>query len=78
LLVFLDIFYSYTDFYVMQQRRYWLFFIVLSFSVLLLSNFDILSLVIKIPSLDAYLDFFPASVRFATMFLKNLLVSLNI
>lgn len=78
LLVFLDIFYSYTDFYVMQQRRYWLFFIVLSFSVLLLSNFDILSLVIKIPSLDAYLDFFPTSVRFATMFLKNLLISLNI
>ena len=78
LLVFLDIFYTYTDFYTMQQRRYWLFFIVLSFSALLVSNFDILSLVMNLPSLEVYLEFFPASVRFATMFVKNLLASLNI
>ena len=78
LLVFLDVFSSYTDFYIMQQRRYWLFFIVLSFSALLVSNFDILSLVVNLPSLDAYLEYFPASVRFATMFVKNLLASLNI
>lgn len=78
LLVFLDIFYTYTDFYTMQQRRYWLFFIVLSFSALLVSNFDILSLVMDLPSLEVYLEFFPASVRFATMFVKNLLASLNI
>ncbi|MDO5078994.1 sensor histidine kinase [Streptococcus minor] len=78
LLVFLDIFYTYTDFYTMQKRRYWLFFIVLSFSALLVSNFDILSLVVDLPSLEAYLEFFPASVRFATMFVKNLLASLNI
>jgi signal transduction histidine kinase len=62
----------------MQQRRYWLFFIVLSFSALLVSNFDILSLVMDLPSLEVYLEFFPASVRFATMFVKNLLASLNI
>ena len=52
LLVFLDVFSSYTDFYIMQQRRYWLFFILLSFSALLVSNFDILSLVVTLPSLD--------------------------
>ena len=63
LLVFLDVFYTYTDFYTMQQRRYWLFFIVLSFSALLVSNFDILSLVMDLPSLEVYLEFFPASVR---------------
>lgn len=78
LLVFLDIFYTYTDFYTMQQRRYWLIFILLSFSALLVSNFDILSLMVPIPSLDAYLEFFPASLRFSTMFVKNLLASLNI
>ncbi|MGT2755036.1 sensor histidine kinase [Streptococcus ovis] len=78
LLVFLDIFYTYTDFYIMQQRRYWLVFIVLSFGALLLSNFDILSLVVRIPSVDAYVDFFPASLRLATLFVKNLLASLNI
>ena len=77
LLVLLDIFYSYTDFYVLQQRRYWLAFIILSFGALLISNYDILSLIINMPSLDTYLDFFPASTRLLTLFVKNLLSSLN-
>ncbi|WP_367006507.1 sensor histidine kinase [Streptococcus sp. ZY19097] len=78
LLVFIDIFYSYTDFYTLQQRRSWLAFIILSFGALLISNYDILSLVVEIPSLDTYLDFFPESIRFVTLFVKNLLASLNI
>lgn len=49
LLVFIDIFYSYTDFYTLQQRRSWLAFIILSFGALLISNYDILSLVVEIP-----------------------------
>ncbi|EHJ52745.1 sensor histidine kinase [Streptococcus macacae] len=78
LLVFIDVFYSFTDFYILQRRRYWFFFIALSFGALLISNYDILSLVIKIPSLDTYLDFFPTTVRLITLSLKNFIASLNI
>ncbi|WP_159591796.1 sensor histidine kinase [Streptococcus halichoeri] len=77
LLVFLDIFYSYTDFYRLNKKRYWLLFLTLTFGTLLLSNSDILALVVRVASLDAYLDFFPANIRLTTLFIKNLLVSLN-
>ncbi|MGT2959898.1 sensor histidine kinase [Streptococcus caballi] len=77
LLVFMDVFYSFTDFYVLQKKRYWLVFLVLSFGALLVSNYDILSLVVKIPSLDSYLNFYPKTTRLMTLFIKNFLTSLN-
>ena len=53
-------------------------FIVASFGALLLSNYDVLSLLIRTPDLDVYIGFFPASTRLVILFIKNCLVSLNI
>lgn len=77
LLVFSDIFYSYTDFYSMKSQRYWTAFIVISFSVLLLSNFDLLSTIIALPSLDTYINFVPSQYQFILLFLKNGLTTTN-
>ncbi|HEL2059924.1 TPA: sensor histidine kinase [Streptococcus suis] len=73
LLVFSDIFYAQSDFYDLKQQRYWLTFITGSFALLLVTNSDLLSLIITIPSLDTYLDFLPATTRFELLFLKNFL-----
>lgn len=78
LLVFMDIFFSYTDFYTFREKKSWLFFIVASFGTLLLSNYDVLSLLVRTPALDIYIGFFPASTRLIILFIKNCLVSLNI
>lgn len=78
LLLFADIFYGYANFYSVRQQRYWLLFIVMSFGMLLLSNYDLLALLMKIPSLDVYISFFPAKVRLLLLFVKNFLYSLNI
>ena len=78
LLVFMDIFFSYTDFYTFREKKSWLLFIVASFGALLLSNYDVLSLLIRTPDLDVYIGFFPASTRLVILFIKNCLVSLNI
>ncbi|MGT2801828.1 sensor histidine kinase [Streptococcus henryi] len=78
LLVFMDIFFTYTDFYKFKEKKSWLLFIVASFGILLLSNYDVLSLLVRTPSLDVYIDFFPTRVKFAVLFLKNFLTSLNI
>lgn len=78
LLVFLDIFYSTTDLYLLQKKRYWLILLVMSFGALLLSNEDVLSLVVKLPSLDVYLDFLPQGARFITLFVEKTLSSFNI
>ncbi|MGT2907728.1 sensor histidine kinase [Streptococcus dentiloxodontae] len=77
LLVFLDIFYSYTDFYKIKRQRYWFIFISASFTMLLLSNFELLSMLIKLPSLDAYLAFLPTSFKFILTFFKNFLSLIN-
>ncbi len=73
LLVFSDIFYSRSDFYDLKRQRYWLTFIIGSFALLLITNSDLLSLVIDIPSFNTYLDFLPPSTRFELLFLKNFL-----
>ena len=46
--------------------------------MLLLSNYDLMSLFIKLPSLDTYIRFYPESVRLLLLFGKNFLYSLNI
>ncbi|MGT2924950.1 histidine kinase [Streptococcus caviae] len=78
LLVFADVFYSYANFYNVKEQRYWLLFIFLGFGLLLISNFDLLSLVMKLPSLDVYISFFPSTSRLVVLFIKNFLYSLNI
>ncbi len=78
LLVFMDIFFTYTDFYKFKENRSWLPFIIISFGILLLSNYDVLSLLVRTPSLDIYITLFPAGIRLIILFIKNFLVSLNI
>ena len=78
LLVFADIFYGSKEFNASKDKKYWFSFIILSFSMLLLSNYDLMSLFIKLPSLDTYIRFYPESVRLLLLFGKNFLYSLNI
>lgn len=78
LLVFADIFYGSKEFNSSEDKKYWFSFIILSFSMLLLSNYDLMSLFIKLPSLDTYIRFYPESVRLLLLFGKNFLYSLNI
>ena len=77
LLVFADIFYGSKEFSSSKDRRYWFAFILLSFIVLLVTNYDILSLVVQLPSLDTYIAFYPSSIRMLILFVKNALASLN-
>lgn len=78
LLVFADIFYGSKEFSASKDRKYWVSFIILSFAMLLLSNYDLLSLFVKLPSLDSYIRFYPGATRMALLFGKNFLASLNI
>lgn len=78
LLVFADIFYGSKEFNSSKDKKYWFSFIILSFGMLLLSNYDLMSLFIKLPSLDTYIRFYPDSVRLLLLFGKNFLYSLNI
>ena len=78
LLVFADIFYGSKEFNASKDKKYWFSFIILSFGMLLLSNYDLMSLFIKLPSLDTYIRFYPESIRLLLLFGKNFLYSLNI
>ena len=78
LLVFADIFYGSKEFNSSKDKKYWFSFIILSFGMLLLSNYDLMSLFIKLPSLDTYIRFYPESVRLLLLFGKNFLYTLNI
>ena len=78
LLVFADIFYGSKEFNSSKDKKYWFSFIILSFGMLLLSNYNLMSLFINLPSLDTYIRFYPESVRFLLLFGKNFLYSLNI
>ena len=78
LLVFADIFYGSKEFNASKDKKYWFSFIILSFGMLLLSNYNLMSLFINLPSLDTYIRFYPESVRFLLLFGKNFLYSLNI
>ncbi|MEX2784783.1 sensor histidine kinase [Streptococcus sp. H49] len=77
LLVFTDIFYSSKEFGSSKGGKSWLAFIFFSFAALLLSNYDILSLFVRLPSLETFISFYPQSTRMAILFFKNFLVSLN-
>ena len=78
LLVFADIFYGSKEFNASKDKKYWFSFIILSFGMLLLSNYVLMSLFIKLPSFDTYIRFYPESVRLLLLFGKNFLYSLNI
>ena len=78
LLVFADIFYGSKEFNSSKDKKYWFSFIILSFGMLLLSNYDLMSLFIKLPSLDTYIRFFPESFQLLLLFGRNFLYSLNI
>ena len=78
LLVFADIFYGSKEFNASKDKKYWFSFIILSFGMLLLSNYNLMSLFIKLPSLDTYIRFYPESIRLLLLFGKNFLYSLNI
>lgn len=78
LFVFADIFYGSKEFSGVRDRRYWIAFIFLSFMILLVTNYDLLSLFVKLPSLETYISFYPMSVKIMVLFLKNALLSLNI
>lgn len=78
LLVLLDIFQTYTDFYTARQRRYWVLFLVLSFAMLLLSNSQILAMVVKLPTLEVYLSFLPTRYHMLTLFIKSFLYSFSV
>ena len=78
LLVFADIFYSSREFQDSDSKRSWIIFIFLSFLMLLLTDYEILSLFIKVPSLATYIQFYPSSIRGVVLFLENALTSLNV
>ena len=78
LLVFADIFYSSREFQDSDSKRSWIIFIFLSFLMLLLTDYEILSLFIKVPSLSTYIQFYPSSIRGVVLFLENALTSLNV
>ena len=78
LLVFADIFYSSREFQDSDSKRSWIIFIFLSFLILLLTDYEILSLFIKVPSLSTYIQFYPSSIRGVVLFLENALTSLNV
>ena len=64
LLVFGDIFYGSKELNTKRDRKYWFAFILVSFLMLLVTNSDVFSLFFPIPSLDTYIHFYPASIRF--------------
>ena len=70
LLVFADIFYSSREFQDSDSKRSWIIFIFLSFLMLLLTDYEILSLFIKVPSLSTYIQFYPSSIRGVVLFLE--------
>ena len=71
LLVFADIFYSSREFQDSDSKRSWIIFIFLSFLMLLLTDYEILSLFIKVPSLSTYIQFYPSSIRGVVLFFRK-------
>lgn len=78
LLVFADIFYGSKELSALTNRKYLFLLIGLSFGMLLLTNYDILSLFVRLPSIDTYIRFCPEPTRVFLLFGKNFLFSLNL
>ena len=53
-------------------------FLRLSFAMLLLSNSQILAMVVKLPTLEVYLSFLPTRYHMLTLFIKSFLYSFSV
>jgi hypothetical protein len=71
LFVFADIIYNARD------NKYWLWFLGISFGMLLLSNYSLISTIMKMPSLDVYIRFMPRATGVSISFFRSFIDSLN-
>lgn len=72
LLVFADILYN------TKNIKYWPALLVISFGLLIISDYDILSILVRMPSIETYINFYPSGARTLILFFRNILASLNI
>ena len=72
LLVFADILYN------TKKIKYWPALLIISFGLLLISDYAILSLIVRMPSIETYINFYPSGARTLILFFRNILASLNI
>ena len=71
LFVFADIIYNARD------NKYWLWFLGISFTMLLLSNYSLISTIMSMPSLDVYIHFIPHATSVTVSFFRSFIDSLN-
>ena len=72
LFVFADLLYN------MRNIKHMALLLLMAFGLLLISDFNILSNIIHMPSIESYLSFYPNSSRTFMLFTKNILASLNV
>lgn len=72
LFVFADLLYN------MRNIKHMALLLLMAFGLLLISDFNILSNIIHMPSIESYLSFYPNSSRTFMLFAKNILASLNV
>ena len=72
LFVFADLLYN------MRNVKHMALLLLIAFGLLLISDFNILSNIIHMPSIESYLSFYPNSSRTFMLFAKNILASLNV
>ncbi|EGE54983.1 sensor histidine kinase [Streptococcus parauberis] len=78
LLVFSNVFYHSNDMYDLLDKKYWLFFLVLSFGLLLITDNSVLSTFVRLPDINVYISYLPYYLRISLIFVKNFINSLNI
>ena len=72
LFIFADLLYN------MRNIKHMALLLLMAFGLLLISDFNILSNIIHMPSIESYLSFYPNSSRTFMLFTKNILASLNV
>lgn len=72
LFVFADLLYN------MRNIKHIVLLLLVAFGLLIISDFNILSNIIHMPSIESYLSFYPNSSRTLMLLTKNILVSLNV
>ena len=72
LFVFADLLYN------MRNIKHMALLLLMAFGLLLISDYNILSNIIHMPSIESYLSFYPNSSRTFMLFAKNILASLNV
>ncbi|SEM50462.1 Signal transduction histidine kinase [Ligilactobacillus sp. WC1T17] len=77
-LVFADIFFSTQNFYAIKSKRYWFFFLTVAFICFMCSNYDFLTLLINLPSIDTYIAFLPLKIRAIVLFWRYFIYALNV